>query len=136
MGGLAPNAKIYPASLHSFRTQWDSVLTRLGLPCRAAARRATPGVLRGSGAMHFYLCTENIPLLSWRGRWARTRTLEHYLQEVAAQTLLADLPRSSRARIKALDSAAGGVLSMVLRSNLEVEGRKDRTCTFPELCSF
>ena len=81
------------------------------MPFRAADRGATPGVLRGSGATHFYMCTEDIPLLCWRGRWARTRTLEHYLQEVAAQTLLAELSPACRARIKALDSSADAILA-------------------------
>ena len=63
-GGLDLWQRLYPASLHSFRKQWDAVLTKLGIPCRAAQQGATPGVLRGSGATHFYICTENIPLLA------------------------------------------------------------------------
>ena len=110
VGGLSPNDRIYPASLHSFRRQWDAVLGRLGLPVRAADRGATPGVLRGSGATWFYICTENIPLLAWRGRWARVKTLEYYLQEVAAQVLLAELDPVCRARIQLLDKAADSLL--------------------------
>ena len=110
VGGLSRNDRIYPASLHSFRRQWDAVLGRLGLPVRAADRGATPGVLRGSGATWFYICTENIPLLAWRGRWARVKTLEYYLQEVAAQVLLAELDPVCRARIQLLDKAADSLL--------------------------
>ena len=55
-------------------------------------RGATPGVLRGSGATYFYQQTEHVPLLAWRGRWARQKTLEYYLQEVAAQMLLGRAP--------------------------------------------
>ena len=108
--GLRLDEKLYPGSLHSFRRQWDAVLSWLGLPTRAAVKGATPGVLRGSGATHFYLCTENIPLLAWRGRWARTKTLEYYLQEVAAQTLLSELPATVRARIRIFDRAADDLL--------------------------
>ena len=110
-GSLALDEKLYPASLHSFRRQWDAVLSKLGLPCRAAQRGATPGVLRGSGAAHFYICMENIPLLAWRGRWARTKTLEYYLQEVAAQVLFLGLPESTRARIKVLDAASDALVA-------------------------
>ena len=67
---------------------------------------AAPGVLRGSGATFFYIATENIPLLAWRGRWARVRTLEHYLQEVAAQVMLSEVSATCRARIKSLDDVA------------------------------
>ena len=83
----------------------------LGLPHRAADRGATPGVLRGSGATHFYISTENIPLLAWRGRWARTKTLEFYLQEVAAQVLLTEISPAARSRIKSLDDAADSLLA-------------------------
>ena len=110
-GSLALDEKLYPASLHSFRRQWDAVLTKLSLPCRAAQHGATPGVLRGSGATHFYICTENIPLLAWRGRWARTKTLEYYLQEVAAQVPFLGLPESTRARIKVLDTASDALVA-------------------------
>ena len=110
-GHLSPDDRIYPASLHSFRRQWDAVLGRLGLPVRAAEKGATPGVLRGSGATFYYMCTENIPWLAWRGRWARVKTLEYYLQEVAAQVLLANLDPGKRARIKALDQAVDGFIA-------------------------
>ncbi|CAE7256128.1 unnamed protein product [Symbiodinium sp. CCMP2592] len=107
---LSLDDRIYPASMHSFRRQWDAVLGRLGLPVRAADRGATPGVLRGSGATYFYMCTENIPLLAWRGRWARVKTLEYILQEVAAQMLLSELEPACRARIKLLDKAVDSLL--------------------------
>ncbi|CAE7399183.1 unnamed protein product, partial [Symbiodinium pilosum] len=104
--GLGLEQKLCPASLHSFRRQWDAVLSRLGIPCRAAQQGATSGVLRGSGATRFYICTENIPLLAWRGRWARTKTLEYYLQEVAAQVLFLGLSEATRSRIRVLDKAS------------------------------
>ena len=108
--GLGLEQKLYLASLRSFRRQWDAVLSRLGLPCRAAQQGATPGVLRGSGATHFYICTENIPLLAWRGRCARTKTLEYYLQEVAAQVLFLGLSDSTRSRIRVLDEASDALV--------------------------
>ncbi|CAE7699934.1 unnamed protein product [Symbiodinium sp. CCMP2592] len=117
--GLRMDDRIYPASLHSFRRQWDAVLSRLGLPVRAAAKGATPGVLRGSGATHFYMCTENIPLLAWRGRWARVKTLEYYLQEVAAQVLLSELDPSAREKIKLLDKAADSLLYFYMGATQE-----------------
>ena len=70
---------------------------------------ATPGVLRGSGATHLYLLAENIPLLAWRGRWARSKTFEYFLQEVDAQ--LSSLPASSRARIQVVDQASDDLLA-------------------------
>ena len=103
------HAKI--GSLHSFRRLWDAALQFLGIPCRAAVKGATPGVLRGSGATFFYQETENLQLLAWRGRWARARTLEYYVQEVAAQLLLSELGAQARFRISAFDSACDAVLN-------------------------
>jgi hypothetical protein len=111
---LTLDTYLYPASLHSFRRQWDAVMSQLAIPCRAAAHGATPGVLRGSGATHFYQRTEDVPLLAWRGRWARTKTLEYYLQEVAAQMLLSSLSPADRDRILILDRACQAILSSFL----------------------
>ena len=85
-------------------------MSALGIPHRQNIRGATPGVLRGSGATYWYACTENIPLIAWRGRWARTRTLEFYLQEVSAQLLLHELPAGSRAKIEFLSNCSLAVL--------------------------
>ena len=112
-GALPRDALLYPASMHTFRRYWDMALQRLEIPCRAADRGATPGVLRGSGATYFYQQTENLQLLAWRGRWSRMRTLEYYLQEVAAQMLLGELAPGARARVGALDQACDQVLYTV-----------------------
>ena len=60
---------------------------------------------------HFlYSRTEDVPWIAWRGRWARVRTLEYYLQEVSAQLLLHELPKRSRFLIEAFGNAAWDVL--------------------------
>ena len=114
-GHLSWDSRLFPASMHTFRRMWDSVQTRLQIPCRAAAKGATPGVLRGSGATFFYQQTENLQLLAWRGRWARAKTMEFYLQEVAAQLLLSELSPLARARIQELDQWCDLVLQSVFR---------------------
>ena len=112
-GGFARDSPLYPASAHSFRRQWDAVMGRLGIPHRAASRGATPGVLRGSGATHLYQQTENLQMIAWRGRWAKLRTLEHYLQEVAAQMMLSELSAADRGRIATFDASCESVLASV-----------------------
>ena len=77
-------------------------MRKLGVPCTRATKGATPGVLRRSGATYLYLETEDIGKVQWRGRWARLKTVEFYLQEVGAQLLLARLPAASRERIRFL----------------------------------
>lgn len=102
--------RLYPGTALQFRKQWDSVMQRLGIPCRQSDRGATPGVLRGSGATFLYTLTENVQWIAWRGRWARTRTLEFYLQEVAAQLLLHQLSPISKSLIREFDSVSYAVL--------------------------
>ena len=77
-------------------------MAHLGVPHRLSEQGATPGVLRGGGATFMYLETEDINLIAWRGRWSKVRTIELYLQEVAAQLLLQQLPDWSRSRIALL----------------------------------
>eukprot|EP00435_Cladocopium_sp_Y103_P053005 s2015_g16.t2 len=86
MFGLAPlNFKLFGGTISMYRNQWNAVMERLGIPYKQIHHGITPGSLRGSGATSLYLLSENIPLICWRGRWSRVRTLEFYLQEVAAQ---------------------------------------------------
>ena len=56
-------------------------------------------------------------LSQWRGRWAQLKTVEHYIQEVAAQTLVAKLDPLSKHRIHILASASGALLKLLLSSD-------------------
>ena len=101
-GPLHFDSKIYPGSKATFRSQWNAIMKQLGVPFKKADRGVTPGVLRGSGATYLYLETEDLSRVAWRGRWARQKTVEFYLQEVAAQVILQRLPEPCRQRISAL----------------------------------
>ena len=113
-GSLDLHQKLYGASMALFRKQWNLLLERLGIPFRRTQNGATPAVLRGSGATHLYVGCEDIHWIAWRGRWARTRTLEFYLQEVGAQTLVHQLHPSARAKVLFLEQFAYAVLCRVL----------------------
>ena len=99
----------------SFRFRWNAVLSLLGVPSHVAASGPTPGSLRGSGATEFYLQTEDVPRIAWRGLWGKVETLEDYLQEVAAQLLFTDLPPAARATIGELATANLRLLELFLR---------------------
>ena len=94
--------RLFRGSLNVYRSQWNAIMTRLEVPHTLDVKGATPGVLRGSGATFLYLETEDIALVGWRGRWAKTKTIEFYLQEVGAQLLLQRLPAAARRRIALL----------------------------------
>eukprot|EP00438_Fugacium_kawagutii_P003919 Skav224640 [mRNA] locus=scaffold1918:42447:43379:+ [translate_table: standard] len=104
------SGRLYHGSMSLFRKQWDSIMQFLGIPHRQAQRGATPGTLRGSGATFLYGRTEDVSWVAWRGRWARTRTLEYYLQEVSAQLLLHELPLRSKSLIETFGQACWAIL--------------------------
>lgn len=113
-GSLALDSPLYPGSIQSYRRQWDAIMERLGVPHKQASRGATPGVLHGSGATFLYSSSEDIGWVAWRGRWARVRTLEYYLQEVGAQMLVHELSAIAKSRIYFLSDCSAAVLRSVL----------------------
>lgn len=106
--------KLFGATIYSYRSQWNAIMNVLQVPCKQTLHGITPGSLRGSGATMLYLQSENIPLICWRGRWARLKTLEFYLQEVAAQVMMNSLSPSSRKLVEMLSSACSGLFTMFL----------------------
>lgn len=110
---LPLDSRLYPASMTTFRKQWNAIMQSLGVPHKQLDSGATPGVLRGSGATFLYSATEDVNWVAWRGRWSRVRTLEYYLQEVAAQMMIHTLSSTSKAKIEVLANASSAVLSHV-----------------------
>ncbi len=109
-GDLSLDSRLYPYSIATFRKQWNAVMSHLGIPHSQANQGATPGVLRGSGATFMYTQVEDVSWIAWRGRWSRLRTLEYYLQEVAASVLLHQLHPWARSKIEALGTACLSVI--------------------------
>ena len=90
------------------------MLDKLGIAVSMHRRGATPAVLRGSGATALYLQSEDLSLIQWRGRWAQLKTVEHYIQEVAGQSLLAQMSPHSREVVKLFAEAAEPLISAFL----------------------
>lgn len=87
-GGLPPAERLFHGSMSTFRKQWNCIMQHSGVPHSQSLHGATPGVLRGSGATYLSSTSEDVNWVAWRGRWSRVRTLEYYLQEVAAYVLM------------------------------------------------
>eukprot|EP00438_Fugacium_kawagutii_P013194 Skav217934 [mRNA] locus=scaffold2849:87967:95034:+ [translate_table: standard] len=120
---LPLDEKLFPGSISQFRRLWNHVMQRLGIPYKQSSKGATPGVFRGSGATYLYAVSEDVNWIAWRGRWAKVKTLEYYLQEVAAQLLLHQLDPFSREKIRCFDKAAYAVLcSRVLAAQEQRSG--------------
>ena len=91
---------LYCGSPGVFRKRWDHLLTKLSIP---ADLHLTPGGLRGGGCVTLYRKGCSVSDILWRMRLKNITTLEAYLQEVAAISILTSLPDESR---KAVRSAA------------------------------
>ena len=106
-GGLKSADALYPAAPASFRRRWDYILSLLKIPTSVGL---TPASLRAGGAVRAYRQNEDLGRLMWRMRLKQAETLQHYLQEVAAISILGELPESSQKRI----FAAGSMYSFYL----------------------
>ena len=105
-GSLPSTSRLFPFGASAYRRRWDSIMNRLGVPHSLPTRGCTPASLRGSGATHMYLSFDDLGKVQWRGRWAQMKTLEFYIQEVAAQTLVGKLDPVSRERVKVFNEFA------------------------------
>ena len=92
---------MYDGSAGVFRKRWDFLLSQLGVD---SSLHVTPGGLRGGGAVECYRKGMHIADLVWRMRLKQISTLESYLQEVAAMSLLTDLTPQSRRSMKSASS--------------------------------
>ena len=88
---------LYEGSAGVFRKRWDYILDKLYVP---ADLHVTPGGLRGGGAVACYRANMPIADLVWRMRLKQVSTLESYLQEVSALSVLTELSPQSRSAIR------------------------------------
>jgi hypothetical protein len=116
-GRLASTDPLAPFGASGFRTRWNHLLSALGVPLAKAGQglNLTPACLRGSGATDFYIATEDVPRVFWRGRWRQASSAERYLQAAAASTVLAALPVPARARILFFATASDRLVASFLQ---------------------
>ena len=94
-GSIEADQPIFNASPSAFRRRWDALLKALFIPKSAGL---TPGGLRAGGCVTAFQESMDISLLMWRMRVRHQSTLESYLQEVTASSVIPDLePRSRKA---------------------------------------
>ena len=84
---------LYPGSPGVYRTRWDRILQILGAPTGLGL---TPASLRAGGAVAAFRKGTAVSDLLWRMRLQSLATLEYYLQEMAAVSILPEL--NSRVR--------------------------------------
>jgi len=89
--------QLYDGSAGVFRKRWNYILKKLMIP---EGLHVTPGGLRGGGAVACYRAGMAISDLVWRMRVKQVSTLESYLQEVSALSVLTELSPQSRSSIR------------------------------------
>lgn len=115
-GCLAKTEPLFGCSTSLFRSRWNRIFQHLGIPTSERTHGITPKSLRGSGASWLFHCTEDVNRVLWRGRWQSKRTLEHYLQDVLGQVLLADLIQDKRDLCLELADSASSLLAAAVGS--------------------
>ena len=96
-GHLDSAVKLFPRSASAFRSRWDRILDVLKIPVNC---RPTPAGIRGGGAILAYKRNRPIQDILWAMRLTSITTLESYLQETAADSLLIRLPEDSKRKIR------------------------------------
>jgi hypothetical protein len=97
-GHLDPQLPLYPASATTFRKRWNLLLETLHIPITVGL---TPVSLRAGGAVKAYRSDDDITKLLWKMRLKNLETLQHYLQEVGAESAFLQLPNRSKSAILA-----------------------------------
>ena len=75
--------------------------------------------LRGGGATYFYLMNVPLDKIRWHGRWSTVRTVEIYVQECAALSLIPGLASEHQLRIARFAAATSSLIhETISRSRL------------------
>ena len=98
MAKIPRSSSLFPGSPSAFRRRWDAILVALGVPKSAGL---TPGGLRGGGCVAAFHRGTELSKILWLMRIKHVQTLQAYLQEVAASSVVPDLPPFARRRVKA-----------------------------------
>ena len=98
---LPADTLIYPASPSAFRRRWDRLLQIAEIPVSC---RLTPGGLRGGAAVWLYKNEVEVATILWRLRLRSISTLESYLQETAALSVLEPIQFCVKLKLKRVGS--------------------------------
>ena len=113
--GWPARRRLFQGSYSTFRKLHDALVRFFGISVEEGIG-ITPGSHRGGGATFLFQELEDLGKTQWRGRWRQLRTLEVYVQEVAAVSLLPELDVLARERIRRFGAAAPGILQAATRS--------------------
>ena len=127
--GIGKDEPLWPFSGSTLRNRLNRVLLSLGLPHRPGQKPKPLGLssLRGGGATWLITASESAEMVRRRGRWASMRSMEIYLQEIAAATYLNELDESVKTKVlEAMD-----VFPEVLQVAWKFQAAKFPSATWP-----
>jgi len=108
---LQPSAAPVFSGTHAqFRTLFRVLTAELGIPVDGPLSLSWASC-RPGGATWLLRATDNPEVVRFRGRWASSRMLETYVQEVGAVSLLPALSNDVRERVRTLAAAAPALLA-------------------------
>ncbi|CAE7429857.1 CALS7 [Symbiodinium sp. CCMP2592] len=99
---------LYPGSAGVYRRRWDRILSILGI---SPQLKLTPASLRAGGAIAAFQHGCSVQDLLWRMRLRSLATLEFYLQEMSAFSILPKLNERTRKRILAAAAIYDGTVA-------------------------
>eukprot|EP00438_Fugacium_kawagutii_P015944 Skav205630 [mRNA] locus=scaffold1575:126668:131720:+ [translate_table: standard] len=118
MKEISSDSLLYPGTSSAFRLRWNKLLYALSIPTTA---QLTPAGLRAGGTVELYRRGTPVMDILWALRLKNVETLQHYLQEIATQITMVDLPLDARSKIACLQSLHS-LLPYFLRSSSFVAG--------------
>ena len=98
--GYGKDTPLYHGSPSVYRNRWDKLIRLLG--CEGLS--LTPGGLRGGGSVAAYREGKALQEIMWRMRVRSQQTLESYLQEVSALSVLSAVDDAALLRIRSCSS--------------------------------
>ena len=98
---LLPEEKLWPWSGATLRARLTKILVTLDLPHTPTQvpKALSLASFRPGGATHLIAVSESAEMVRRRGRWASFRTMEMYLQEVAASTYMNEISKTAKDRV-------------------------------------
>lgn len=109
LGHVHPDLLVFGGSPNVFRTRWNKLLLGLRVPTAAGM---TPAGLRAGGTVHLYRHGMPIADILWALRLKNIETLQHYLQEVATQITMVDLPQHCKDLVKSFSTCFPHLISI------------------------
>ena len=113
---LQKEEKLWQMSPQTLRKRFDLALHRVGAsPPPPSVRALDLGSFRAGGATYMLQQTEDSELVRRRGRWASSKVMEIYLQEITASTFLPALPQQQKERIFGVAAGFSAVLIQAMQ---------------------